>query len=120
MTHVTQEMEDRLGKFIFMPHDSLDTRETVRPGPIQLTNDAVYNGEWNTVGEREGRGTQIWKDGSKFEGYWRTDRVVGHGRLIHHSGDTYTGEWKNEMAHGRGTYENLKGDRYVGDWHEDK
>jgi hypothetical protein len=43
---------------------------------------------------------QIWKDGSKYEGYWKFDMANGKGRLIHSDGDVYEGEWLNDKAHG--------------------
>ena len=42
---------------------------------------------------RQGRGMLIWKDGSKYEGYWKNDMTDGKGRLIHSDGDVYEGEW---------------------------
>jgi hypothetical protein len=42
---------------------------------------------------REGRGIQIWRDGSRYEGYWKNNRANGRGRLIHADGDVYEGEW---------------------------
>jgi len=43
----------------------------------------------------------VWKDGSKYEGYWKNDMANGKGRLIHSDGDVYEGEWLNDKAHGR-------------------
>ena len=42
---------------------------------------------------KEGKGIQIWKDGSKYVGYWKADQANGKGRLIHADGDYYEGEW---------------------------
>lgn len=42
---------------------------------------------------RHGRGRQIWKDGSIYEGFWKNDTAWGDGRLIHANGDVYFGEW---------------------------
>ncbi len=36
---------------------------------VTLENGAVYIGEWKN-GQRDGKGTQIWPDGSKYEGDW--------------------------------------------------
>ena len=38
---------------------------------------------------REGEGTQIWQDGSIYEGMWYSDKANGKGRLIHADGDVY-------------------------------
>ena len=53
----------------------------------------IYIGEFNEKKQREGKGIQIWNDGSKYEGYWKNDKANGWGRLIHSYGDVYEGEW---------------------------
>ena len=53
----------------------------------------IYIGEFNEKKQREGKGIQIWNDGSKYEGYWKNDKANGRGRLIHSYGDVYEGEW---------------------------
>ena len=67
-------------------------------GPCELDNGAVYQGQWTKLGKREGRGTQIWTDGSKYVGNWKDDMANGRGRLIHGDGDSYEGEWQNDKA----------------------
>ena len=47
---------------------------------------------------REGRGIQIWLDGSRYEGYWKNNKANGKGRLIHADGDVYEGDWKDDKA----------------------
>ena len=72
---------------------------------ILLENGAKYEGEWLKDTEiRDGRGVQIWSDGSRYEGYWRNNRANGRGRLIHADGDIYEGEWLDDKAHGFGKY----------------
>jgi len=57
-------------------------------------NGANYEGEWCTqTGVKDGRGMQLWVDGSLYEGYWSEDKANGRGRLIHADGDVYDGEW---------------------------
>ena len=66
-----------------------------------LENGAKYEGEWlKDTDIRDGRGVQIWLDGSRYEGYWRENKANGRGRLIHADGDVYEGEWKDDKAHG--------------------
>ena len=70
---------------------------------ITLENGARYEGEWDANRDvRDGKGKQIWADGSLYEGYWRNDKANGRGRLIHADGDVYEGEWKDDKAHGYG------------------
>jgi hypothetical protein len=86
---------------------------------ITIDNEAKYQGEW--VGNiRDGRGYQIWPDGSLYEGFWSNNKANGRGRLIHADGDVYEGEWKDDKAHGFGVYMHADGARYEGYWMEDK
>jgi hypothetical protein len=76
-----------------MPEDSGDL---VTRGPYMLDNEAVYQGQWTRSGLREGKGIQVWKDGSKYKGYWKNDQANSFGRMIHADGDCYYGEWLND------------------------
>lgn len=60
-------------------------------GPMWINNESVYIGQWTSDGLREGRGVQMWKDGSKYDGTWKDDMANGYGRLIHSDGDYYQG-----------------------------
>lgn len=112
----------RLGPFSI--DDQLDipnAQDLVSKGPCRLDNNAIYIGQWNqSTGHREGKGTQVWQDGSKFVGVWQKDKVNGQGRLIHQDGDVYYGEWLNDCAHGYGTFERVNGPKYEGFWVQDK
>lgn len=68
----------------------------------QLENGAQYTGEWlkDKPSVRSGRGTQVWPDGSMYEGYWKDSMAFGEGRLIHADGDVYLGAWVNDKADG--------------------
>lgn len=88
---------------------------------VMLENGAQYQGEWLVDSQiRQGRGTQIWPDGSMYEGYWYDSKANGKGRLIHADGDVYSGQWQDDKAHGIGVYSHLDGARYEGSWKEDK
>ena len=66
-----------------------------------LENGAKYNGQWSLDNsQRDGRGIQVWIDGSMYEGYWRKDKANGKGRLIHADGDVYEGNWIDDKAEG--------------------
>jgi hypothetical protein len=70
-----------------------------------MENGARYKGQWNkTTNQREGRGVQIWPDGSIYEGHWALDKANGRGRLIHADGDVYEGGWNEDKAEGYGIY----------------
>ena len=101
--------------------DDLDDGvKVVSRGAVELDNGAIYSGQWNESNQRHGKGTQIWTDGSKYEGCWRNDKANGKGRLIHADGDIYVGEWKEDKAHGNGMYLHTDGAKYDGEWREDK
>ena len=119
-TMTTKEMEERLGKFVFHPTEHNDEKVLIKKGPVELDNGCFYMGEWNVDCQREGRGVQIWRDGSKYEGHWKNDQVNGYGRLIHSTGESYTGDWINNMAQGRGAFDHYNGSKYVGEWYEDR
>ena len=42
-----------------------------------LDNGNEYEGEWDEEGKKNGRGVQIWVDGSIYEGYWANDMANG-------------------------------------------
>ena len=57
-----------------------------------MENHAKFEGEWiQNKMIRQGRGKQIWPDGSMYEGWWKDNKANGKGRLIHADGDVYDG-----------------------------
>ena len=112
----TRGTEERLGPFRFDKVETPRRSDLITRGPYELDNEAVYAGQWTPDGLREGKGVQCWKDGSKYEGYWKNDQAHGFGRLIHSDGDCFYGDWVCDKAHGRGTYEHIDGAKYTGDW----
>lgn len=71
---------------------------------IEIDNGAIYSGFWSDEGLRQGKGKQLWPDGSFFEGLWLNDMANIRGRLIHSDGSVYEGDWVNDKAEGRGKY----------------
>jgi hypothetical protein len=69
----TRATEVRLGPFVFDKIDSPRSQALIDRAPYELDNGAIYHGQWDKDGHREGKGTQIWKDGSKYVGYWKSD-----------------------------------------------
>jgi len=117
-----QQMRMKLGDFRYTEFEfekSLGQRE--KRTAIVLANQARYEGEW-LVGTdiRQGKGMQVWPDGSMYEGYWKDSKANNKGRLIHADGDVYDGYWQDDKAHGYGVYSHLDGAKYQGDWREDK
>lgn len=119
---VVEQIYNQLGPYDYtMGKNVVYDEPVVMKGWRMLENGAKYNGEWDiNTGLRHGKGTQIWPDGSRYEGYWRNDRANGPGRLIHADGDVYQGDWEDDKAHGWGQYMHLDGSTYEGYWQYDK
>lgn len=96
---------------------SINERELETRDEAMMDNFAKYTGQWR-IGTmiREGKGVQIWPDGSIYEGWWRENKAHGRGRIIHANGDIYEGDWMEDRAHGYGVYMNSGGARYEGKW----
>ena len=88
-------------------------------GPRQFENQIIYIGQWYDH-KRNGRGQQIYPDGSIYEGYWLDDTRSGNGRFIDYLGDIYEGEWQADVAQGKGKYIQTGGAVYQGDWVDNK
>ncbi|CDW82395.1 UNKNOWN [Stylonychia lemnae] len=117
-----REIDQKVGPFKFKKE--FEERESFRSvttlKPVEVDENAVYVGEWSKDGLRQGKGLQIWKDGSRYEGYWKNDMAQYHGRMIYPDGEVYDGLWWEDKAHGRGIYLNIQGVKYEGEWHQDQ
>lgn len=74
----SRQTEEKMGPFVFDDDASnaandAGSAELIARGPFELDNGAVYLGQWTAEGLREGKGTQVWQDGTKYEGYWKGD-----------------------------------------------
>lgn len=117
---LVMQIRNSLEPFNYEPAMRSDGQRRIKRPLITLDNGAEYEGEWDEQGRKDGRGVQIWVDGSLYEGYWKNDKANGRGRLIHADGDVYNGEWKDDKAHGYGCYNHTDGAKYEGEWFEDK
>lgn len=115
-----EEIAQILGPFDYKDPQDKSVKREVRD-TVLFRNGAKYDGEWNVeTNLRDGKGVQLWVDGSKYEGYWKNDKANGRGRLIHSDGDVYEGDWVDDKSHGYGVYLHNDGAKYQGDWVEDK
>lgn len=55
-------------------------------------------------GKREGRGKQLWPDGTFYDGEWRDDMANGKGVFRQFDGGDYEGDFKNDRFHGIGKF----------------
>lgn len=65
---------------------------------------AKYVGGRAADGTREGFGTQIFSDGSKYEGEWKNDMAHGKGKTTDAEGGVVEGSFVENKPHGAGTY----------------
>ena len=56
-----------------VPDDSSPKERRINRRPQELSDGVIYFGQWNNKGCRDGRGIQIWKDGSKYVGNFMND-----------------------------------------------
>ncbi len=107
--------------YLLKNYPSLNDGEEIKIKPInKIENGAFYYGEWDSKGNKHGRGIQLWPDGSKYFGYWINNKANKKGKLIHADGDIYEGEWVNDKAEGYGIYSHIDGAKYEGYWKDDK
>jgi hypothetical protein len=67
-------------------------------------------------GKRDGQGTNMLPDGSKYVGEWKDDKGNGQGTITLPTGEKYVGEFKNGKRDGQGTNTWPTGQKYVGEW----
>ncbi|EKX39994.1 hypothetical protein GUITHDRAFT_59319, partial [Guillardia theta CCMP2712] len=79
---------------------------------------AEYVGEWMS-GLRQGRGKQIWANGSTYDGQFYEDAMEGMGVLRYANGDVYQGIMHDGQRHGKGMTLTLPS-RYEGEWLRDR
>ena len=81
--------------------DSEDTKNLV----ISKNEDQMYYGECNPDNyQRKGFGTQVFRNGSLYEGHWQNNLANGHGRIICPNGEFYEGNFANDKISGKGKY----------------
>ena len=110
------DIKNKLPAFHF-GDESNDGKDRVVKPIILLENGAKYEGEWlNGTDTRDGRGIQIWLDGSRYEGYWKDDLQHGMGKEIWTDNSMYEGLYQDGKKHGKGFYVWADGSTYDGTW----
>lgn len=65
----------------------------------------------------EGRGTESWSDGRRYEGDFKNGKKDGEGTFIWPNGNKYIGSWRADKQHGIGIYYSAKdGSKKQGEW----
>lgn len=85
-------------------------------GVIQFYDGSFYNGSWNKEYKKQGIGSLLMIDGSKYVGQFVNDDIEGKGYYIDTSGRMYIGEFREGKANGQGkiTIEKDPGYIYIG------
>lgn len=65
-----------------------------------------------------GKGIMIWKDGSKYQGEFKENKIEGTGHKVFVNGDQYLGEWVNDQMNGHGTLTKADGEQVTGNWQD--
>jgi len=63
----------------------------------------------------EGRGTELWSDGRKYDGDLKNGKKDGEGTFEWPNGNKYIGSWKQGKQHGIGIMIDSEGKRQ-GEW----
>lgn len=90
------------------------------PGGSATAVSALFEGEYNDMGQKHGKGTMRWSNGDIYTGDFLNDVRHGHGTLSfygtrqNHDGGEYVGDWEHNQMHGNGTRRYPNGDVYTG------
>jgi hypothetical protein len=87
---------------------------------------AIYIGENDSRGKKQGQGKMIWWNGDVYQGSFVKDVREGHGTLtfgtpsdgayVQTDAGEYVGEWRHNQMHGSGTRRYSNGDVFMGDY----
>ncbi|MDR2425517.1 MAG: hypothetical protein LBD59_12515 [Prevotellaceae bacterium] len=75
--------------------------EIKKTAGVEYYNNGYYVGEFNSKGERQGKGTYYWTD-SRYEGEWANGKQHGQGSY-YGTDSRYEGGWANGKLHGQVT-----------------
>ncbi len=68
-----------------------------------VSNYVSYEGDWFD-GEKQGKGTMIWKNGDKYVGNWKNNKQDGQGNYYWADGSIYNGNWEDSKKNGQGVF----------------
>lgn len=87
---------------------------------IEVWSDgSYYHGEFRE-GVKEGEGVYFWADGSKYTGAWQNDEMSGQGTFQWADGRYFEGKFQNGVMHGHGNYVWQDGRKYEGSYRFNK
>jgi hypothetical protein len=88
--------EKKLGDFVIDEKELIkfieENKNKLKNYSIQYDDGSIYYGYYNKSWEREGYGVLILPDGSKYQGFFRENKMNGRGRLVGIEGDYFEGK----------------------------
>ena len=85
-------------------------------GSCTYSDGSLYEGEWRS-GRRNGKG--IYRDAvtkDVYDGKWVADKRCGRGLCTYPAGHRYEGQWADDLRHGEGSFFKSNGETYSGAW----
>jgi hypothetical protein len=88
-------IEEKLGEFVIEEKELLkcieEQKHNLRNYSLEYEDGSIYYGYYNKEWEREGLGILMFPDGSKYQGFFKSNKMHGRGRLVGSHGDYYWG-----------------------------
>ena len=81
---------------------------------IHISSYEIYQGSINYKNQKHGYGVSIFKNGTKFTGFWEENNFEGWGEMIDCEGNIYHGEFTNGNLNGKGVKYSINGNFYKG------
>lgn len=76
---------------------------------------SVYEGNYS-LGMRTGPGQFVWPDGSSYKGNFLNNEMDGYGVYMWSNGNKYEGMWLQSQMHGEGKFTWSNGNQYIGQY----
>jgi len=85
-------------------------------------NGKIYVGEWDEISmAKTGDGIEYTPDKYYYKGQFLNNKKNGTGTMLFHNGSRYEGQWKDGERSGKGKYQDsLSKYYYEGEWKESK
>jgi len=83
----------------------IENRKRNGLGVLMYASGRVYEGEW--IKKRNGRGFEIFVNGSRYIGTFHDNHACGKGVYTWANGEIYDGEWKSGRKQGFGIWKGL-------------
>lgn len=93
-----------------------DYGDTLNIRILHINNSEIYSGSVNNENKKHGFGTSIYKNGSKYTGFWEKNIFEGWGEMIDSEANIYQGLFSNGFLNGKGEKFSSNGNHYEGEF----